>query len=258
MQSLISAESERGLRRMIIATIVLWIAVGCLIFVCGIFQFRPYYWQTLTWGAVIVIGGSAGPQLLPKWRGYKALKWVRAVCVGVVIATGTLVSTYGWNERSSHLRDRALLIAATTEWRMNGHTLDLIGRIADEIREDNYRLVGCFPTLFVNDIRSAVSQVHLLSSDTVLASNLAIYAVQIDKFNSELRTLDAALVAAGHDNDYYKMWVEQTFGDGKKYSAIQTQQRHVGAVMRECCPWAIDEAEKRLDSSRWRISVQRP
>ncbi len=104
MQSLLSAESERGLRRMIIAVVALWIVVGCFIFVLGIFQFRPYYWQTLTWGALIVIAGSAGPQLLPKCRGHKVLKWVRAVCIGVVIATGTFLSTLGWNQRGVYVK----------------------------------------------------------------------------------------------------------------------------------------------------------
>jgi hypothetical protein len=239
-------------------TIGVWVLIGITLLSCSIFQLTPSYWQTLAWGAAIIIVGSAGPQLLPKCRRNRWLRWLRAVSIGVVIASGTLVSTYGWNERSSCLRDRGLLVAVVIEWRVNSQNLDMIAGIANGIRESKYELAGAFPPLSAHDIRTAVSQAGALGKDTVLAKSLAVYAIKIEKFNSELRTLDVVLAAPLTVEGVRKKWVEQTFSSSSLYSSIKAEQQHIGTILETSYQWALDEAETRLETSHWRISVSRP
>ena len=109
------ASDLKGLRAFQIA---FWVAIGiALIILVG--QLQPRHWQHLVLGTVIIIAGTAGSQLLPEWKKRKCLRWVRAASIAIVVAIGALITTHGWNLRDNYFRDRAVLIAMATEWKLN-------------------------------------------------------------------------------------------------------------------------------------------
>lgn len=91
-----------------------------------ILQQVPPYYSKLVWGTIMIIVGSAGSQLLPEWKRHKWLKWIRAVCIAIVIAVGALLTTHGWNERDNYFRNRTLMFAAVAEWKSNDYKLQEI------------------------------------------------------------------------------------------------------------------------------------
>jgi hypothetical protein len=145
--------------------------VMVLLFILLILQQIPSYYSGLVWGTIFVIVGSSGSQLLPEWKRHKWLKWIRAVCIAIVIAVGALLTTLGWNNMSLREQRNNLIQAVTQEWFMNCAHLaapPMKGEV--HYKEQDGKLIPYrFPTF-----RSA-------ALNTVLSSGLWDYGNQMDR-----------------------------------------------------------------------------
>ena len=62
----------------------------------------------------------------PRMEGRQWLRWLRGVCIGIFVTGGMLLAAYGWNSRSGHLRDRAMLAAVAHELDLNQICIELL------------------------------------------------------------------------------------------------------------------------------------
>jgi hypothetical protein len=261
MQSASSIEAERGLRRLAVLAISTWIGVGGILLQCAIFQLQPPYWQSLAWGAIMVIAGSAMTQLLPKCRGHKWLKWARAVVIGIVIASGTFVSTYGWNERSRYFNSRVLLETAALEWRLNDLRNCSIEFTVKYIREHNYEKRPLFelPTHWhivrVADI-TKLSRSSREQSSFVLA--LLQYVTDIDSLCLRLDSLNGICGTGLVKNEDYHKMLDQVFGRDEVYSDYLASHRLLEKALAARYPKIWEQANSLRAKPQTRPDALRP
>lgn len=228
-----------------VLTTVVWVPVGIALLSCVISQLRPSYWQTLALGAIIVIAGSAITQLLPKCRGHKWLKWVRAVSVGIVIAGGTFVSTYGWNERSKYLSSLAILEVAASEWKLNDLRNASIEFTLKCIRGSSSERQMLFELPTHWNIVRALSIAKLRRSSlehSPLELVLLQYVRDIDYLCLRLEKANSLMGLLFADKAYRKI-VDQTFGRGDAYPEYLKTHRLFEETFRKSYPGFLERVD---------------
>jgi len=231
--------------------ILVWVPISVALLLCGISLLRPSHWQTLAWGALVVIAGSAASQLLPKCRGRKLLKWVRAVCIGIVIAGGTFISTFGWSQRASYLRDRASLIAAAGEWRLSKAYIHVM-----RLRRDGFLRRGgdldtpifVFPT--VHDTRQVLTQATTFRHDNDLIHALTVYVMGVDRLTAALESIHILCSQPVASMDMKKRAVEKELSEnrGSAFDFFTAAHAQLGNALASRYHWAVAEATSRVDS----------
>ena len=223
-------------------TIAVWSLLGFVLFAVVSLVFPPG-WRQIVWGSLIVIAGSAGSQLLPEWKKRKWLRWARAVCIGIVVAVGALVTTYGWNLRDNYLRDRTVLIAMATEWKLNDLHNTEIEWNEKWIRDRDYRKHQLFPLPTHLQITRAIDITKLVS---LPAEQLPLGVVLVDYVN-RMDFLCVRLCAInrfmGADLEAYAECVKQTFGEGDAYPEYLEAHRRVEARLRKAYPGLLEEVD---------------
>jgi hypothetical protein len=207
-------------------------------------------WRQIVWGSLIVIAGSAGSQLLPDWKKHKWFRWVRAVCIGIVVAVGALITTYGWNERDNYFRDRGLLIAAAAEWRLNKTYIHVQSQ-----RRDDYLIRGghlstpVFVLPTAREMRQVLTQATSFRDDRLLIHALTLYVMADDKLVPVLEHIDRLCSQPIATMEMKKKAVETDLGRGKD-SAFQyfiKAHEQLGNILTSTYPWSLEEAEIRVD-----------
>jgi hypothetical protein len=228
-------------------TTFVWVPAGIALLYCVISQLRPSYWQTLAWGAIIVIAGSAMTQLLPKCRGRKWLKVARGVAIGVVIAGGTFVSTYGWNERSGHLRDRALLTAVAAELDLNQIYIELLS-----LAHQRYEVTGnldamtALPLPTTNHIGQAVTASSVYGKDSEFANAVFLYVIAADSLAARLKKID--LVCSSHivSAEMAKPIIDSAFKDKGVFESFRDQHKGFAGQLDAKYDWCFGEGKNRM------------
>src|SRR4030042_5872850 len=174
-----------------ILTISVWFLLGSILLTI-VFTLLTPGWLQILWGALIVITGSAGSQLLPEWKKRKWLRWLRAVCIGIFFAIGALTTTYGWNERDNYLRDRALLVAVATEWQRNDELIReilLLRDIYDNDTSGHTLLTTEFILPTAQESRDALIHSSSIHQDVILVRWLKNYYRVTDQFALALQDI---------------------------------------------------------------------
>jgi len=223
-------------------TVALWLFVGSLLTLSVLFLLRPSYWQQLVGGTLVVVVGSAGSQLLPGWKDRKWLKWVRAVCIAIIVAAGALLTTHGWNMRDNHLRYRGVLKALAREWKLNDERNREIKFNRHRVREDNFLKRRPFPVPTHSYIEQAmdITAFGLPSPEpSFLQLWLFVYTVRIDHLAIRLQGINQF----ASQKDSYTQAFQQTFGEGDAYSKYLEAHREVERRLREAHPWLFEEID---------------
>ena len=225
-----------------ILTISVWFLLGSILLTIVFIQLPPG-WLQILWGALVVIAGSAGSQLLPEWKKHEWLRWIRAVCIGIVVAVGALITTYGWNIRDNYFHHRAVLFAMATEWKLNDLHNTEIEWNERWIRGRKYQEHQLFPLPTHWQITRAIDITKLASSPSEqlpLGVLLIDYTNHIDFLCVRLRAINRFM---GADLKAYEKCVQQTFGEGDAYPEYRKAHRRVEISLRKAYPGLLEEVD---------------
>jgi hypothetical protein len=230
------------------ATILVGIAIGVALLACIISQFLQlsYPW-ILALGVAFVFAGSAIPQVLPRYGGHRWCKWARAVSVGSAIAIGAFISTYGWNVRSSHLRDRAVLTAVAYELDLNQMYIELLS-----LAHQEYEVTGnldamtalCLPT--TNHIGQVVTAWGICAKDPEFADAAFLYVVAADSLAAQLKKIDLVCSSRIVSRDMAKPIIDSAFGDKRTFKAFWDQHKRFAGQLTAKYDWCFGDAKSRM------------
>ena len=214
-----------------------------LLLILFILQQIPPYYSKLVWGTIIVIVGSAGSQLLPEWKIHKWLKWIRSVCIAIVIAFGALLTTLGWNERDNYINKKALLLAAAMEWKQNDMRNVEIENTLNLIRQEDYKTLYFF-TFPTNRELTRVIDITQLERWRIQQSplDLAIfeYTSRIDFLCTRLYS---ANISGGRPLKVYRKLIDSIFGRGDAYPDYLKYHNYVEKIIRKKYPGLLDRVD---------------
>ena len=237
----------KGLR---VLTIAVWSLLGSVLFLIVTLGLPPG-WRQILWGALIVIAGSAGSQLLPEWKKRKWLRWVRAVCIGIVVAVGALITTYGWNERDNYLRDRALLVAVATEWQRNDDLIPEILLLRDIYDTSGHkRLISEFLLPTAQESRDALIHSSSIHQDVILVRWLKNYYRVTDQFALALQDIRRLYSQPLATTEMKKLAIKQVFENHLIFEYFRQGHKHLGEFLDVNYNWAVREAKARMDMTQ--------
>jgi len=229
-------------------TILVWVAIGIALLSCVISQLlQPSYRWMLALGVALVFTGSAIPQVLPKCRGHSWWKWIRAVCVCTIITSGAFVSTYGWNVRSGHLRDRAMLTAVAAELDLNQMRIELLS-----LAHQTYEVTGnpdamtALPLPTTNHIGQAVLASSIYARDSEFANAVLIYVLAADSLAAQLKKID--LVCSSHiiSPEMAKPIIDSAFGDKRAFRGFWDQHKRFAGQLVGKYDWCFGQGKNRM------------
>lgn len=208
------------------------------------------YWKQIALAAFVIIVGTAGSLLFEEWKERNWRKWLRAVFIGIVLVVGTLLTSHGWNMRDNYFRDRALLIAAATEWRINKTYIHVQSQRRDEFLTRGSNLsTALFVLPTARETRQVLTQATSFRDDTPLIHALTLYAIAADRLVASLEHIDRLCSQPIATMEMKKMVVERELGEGKDSSLQYFVKAHeqLENVLVSKYPWSLEEAETRVD-----------
>lgn len=208
------------------------------------------HWWLISLAALIIIAGTALSLLFEEWKERNWRKWCRAVFIGIVIAVGTFVTTYGWNLRDNYLHDRDMLIAAVTELRLNKTYIHVQSqRRNDYLARGGHLSTPFFVSPTAREMRQLMTQATSLIHDKTLIHALTLYVMAADKLVPRLEHIDRLCSQPIATMEMKKKIVQADLGDGED-SAFQyfiNAHKQLESILTSSYPWSLEEAEARLD-----------
>ncbi len=235
-----------------ILTISVWFLLGSILLTI-VFILLPPGWLQILWGALFIIAGSAGSQLLPDWKKHERLRWIRAVCIGIVVAVGALITTHGWNERDNNLRNRALLVAVATEWQRNDdliHEILLLRDFYDNDTSGHKLLTPEFLLPTVQESRDALIHSSSIQQDVILVRWLKNYYRVTDQLALALQDIRRLCSQPLATTEMKKCAIKQVFEDCLIFEYFRQGHRHLGEFLDVNYNWAVREAKARMDMTQ--------
>jgi hypothetical protein len=231
--------------------IAFWSLLGSVLFTIVSLVLPPGTgWRQILWGAVLVFAGSTGSQLLPEWKKLKWLRWVKALCIGIVITVGALITTHGWNVRDNYLRNRALLVAVATEWLRNDELIReilLLRDIYDNDTSGHTLLTPEFLLPTAQESRDALIHSSSIHQDVILVRWLKNYYRVTDQFALALQDIRRLCSQPSATTEMKKLAMEQVFENSLIFEYFRQGHRHLGEFLDANYNWAVREAKARMD-----------
>lgn len=199
--------------------------------------------------AFVIVVGTAGSLLFEEWKERNWRKWGRAVFIGIVLVVGMVFMTNGWNARDNCFRDRALLIAAATEWRINKMYIHVQSQRRDEFLTRGGNLsTALFVLPTARETRQVLTQATSFRDDTTLIRVLTLYAMAADRLGASLEHIDRLCSQPIATMEMKKIVVERELGEGEGSSLKYFVKAHkqLKNVLDSSYPWSLEEAETRV------------
>jgi hypothetical protein len=203
--------------------------------------------QALAGGAILAFVGSAGSQVLQEWKEDKWLRWLRGTSIGIFVTGGMLLAAYGWNLRSGHLRDRAMLTAVAHELDLNQICIELLS-----LAHQEYEVTGnpeamtalLLPTTY--HIGQVVTASGIYAKDPDFANSVFIYVVAADSLAARLKKID--LVCSSHivSREMAKAIIDSTFGDKCVFKAFWDQHKRFAGQLTAKYDWCFGDGKSRI------------
>lgn len=221
-----------------------------------IFLSLHFHWKLIVLGTIAFIVGSALLVLTEERKKRKWLKLMKAVFVPIILASGGLLTTSGWNERDNYFDDRALLLAAAMEWKQNDMRNVEIETILSLIRQDDYKTIHPFTFPTNRELTRVIDMTQLEQrriQQSPLDLTLLEYTQRIDFLNVRLYSANIP----GRPREHYRKLIDSIFGRGDAYPEYFKYHHYVEEIFRKKYPGLLERVDwlqrKMIDRRKERV-----
>jgi len=200
-------------------------------------------WRWIVFGTLALIVGSALLVFSEKWKEVK-FKLLKAVFVPILLATGGLLTTHGWNLRGNYFNDRAKLVAMAAELHLNRIRIEALS-----ISYAAYKITGNQEEMTAlslpssHQVRQVLSFSDIQRNDANLADMVFEYVVAVDLLNAKLQHIDT--VCSNHiwNPDNTKKIIESAFGvEANIFDAFGNIHKQLAGHITGKYSWCFEEA----------------
>jgi len=239
------------------------LAVGCCIGLMLCWHWlRSDLWMIVL-GALFFIVGSAFLVLTEEWKEVK-LKLLKAGLASILLATGGLLTTHGWNLRDNYFNDRARLVAMAAELHLNQIRIELLSISYHEYETtSNQDEMTALLLPSSHQVRQVLSYSDIQRNDANLADMVLEYVVAADLLNAKLAHIDR--VCSNHiwAAEKTKKIIESGFGIKHNiFEAFRTTHKRLKGHITAKYSWCFEEANAKirkpmLDDFNGAIAIRR-
>jgi hypothetical protein len=206
----------------------------------------PLHYRQVGWGTFVFIVGSAGSIVTEPWKKRKWLKWLRPIFIPILLATGALLTTQGWNTVNNYKQEQALVVEAATEWKLNELRNTGIEFERDYIQDSNYEKGQLFefPTHWQITRAIDISRIERSSfENSPLRAALVDYVQKIDYLCIRLGAINQLAAEPLGSHKPYRKMIQQTFGNGDAYPEYLNTHHHVETILRKNYPGLLEKTD---------------
>lgn len=206
----------------------------------------PSHYRQVGWGTLVFIVGSAVSIITEPLKKRKRLKWLRPIFIPILLATGALLTTQGWNTVNNYKQEQALVVEAATEWRLNELRNPGIEFGRDYIKDSNYEKGYLFELPTHWQITRAIDISRLERSslkNSPLRAALVVYVQEIDLLCTRLGAANQLFAEPLGSRKTYPKMIQQTFGNGDAYPEYRKTHRLVEAILRKRYPGLLEKTD---------------
>lgn len=226
-----------------------WIGLVCfagIAVVIAIVKFLSlplhFHWKLIVLGTTAFIVGSALLVWTEERKKRKWLKLMKAIFVPIILASGGLLTTSGWNERDNYNDDRALLFAAAMEWKRNDMRNVVIEAKWNLIRQEDSKTRHLFTFPTNRELKRAID-ITQLERRRIQQSPLDFALLEYtDKIELLCTRLNAANLRTSRQESYRKL-IDTIFGSGEVYLQYRQCHRVVEKILRIKHPGLLERVD---------------
>jgi hypothetical protein len=183
-----------------------------------------FHFKIIITGAGVIIAGTAFSLLFAEWKGRN---WKLAVFIGIFLAVGAILSTYGWNEKTTVEYKNNIIRSVSMEWKMNASIL--LDQKFHEPNETKIAKYTVFPRMQTAVLAGALSSGHFTdkSDPNFWTKGLSLNEV-LGNFNNRLRITENKMDIP--PNSIYE-W-RTKIRDGKGLKSILKKMYEFGIMLK--------------------------
>lgn len=175
----------------------------------------------------------------------------RCISTHYFLATGGLLTTYGWNLRDNYFNDRARLVAMAAELKLNRMRIDILSlRYGEYKTTDNPEKMTALLLPSTYQVSQVLSFSDILRNDAELANMVFEYVFVADLLNAELEQIDR--VCSNHivSGEMAKRIIQSTFGEECIFDKFYDLHKQLAGQLVANYGWCYEEADSKIRKSK--------
>lgn len=204
-------------------------------------------WRVIGFGTLAFIVGSAFLVWTADRKEGELLKWLKGVFLPVILASGALLTTHGWNLRDNYFSDRARFVAMAVELKLNRIRIELLSLTYGEYETiGNPEKMTSLPLPRTHHVRQVLSFSDIQRNDAKLADMVFEYVFAADLLNAELEKIDR--VCSNHivSAEMAKGVIQSAFGEERIFDAFRNIHKQLAGHIAAKYGWCYEEASIKI------------